>query len=187
MKMLLTILSSLFTLTTVAQLQPVNPGVYKWADLPVKAGEGRESRKILEGVSPHFEYLEIRATTQLRGGRSSTAHANDDTEECLIVKEGKLKATIEGRSAVLGPGGVILLMPRQMHALENAGDGNLTYYAMRYRSKKKMDLERGQASVGTLALNADSLEFKPSARGGGRPYFDRSTAMCERFEMHVAM
>ncbi|HLT71062.1 MAG TPA: cupin domain-containing protein, partial [Cyclobacteriaceae bacterium] len=27
--------------------------------------------------------------------------------------------------------------------------------------------------------------FKPSARGGGRAYFDRPTAMCERFEMHV--
>jgi len=36
-----------------------------------------------------------------------------------------------------------------------------------------------------LMLNADSLVFKKSNRGGGRPYFDRSTAMCERFEMHV--
>lgn len=34
-------------------------------------------------------------------------------------------------------------------------------------------------------LNADSLTFKPSARGGGRAYFDRPTTMCERFEMHV--
>ena len=34
-------------------------------------------------------------------------------------------------------------------------------------------------------LNADSLIFKASARGGGRAYFDRATAMCERFEMHI--
>jgi (S)-ureidoglycine aminohydrolase len=169
----------------MAQLEPVNPGVYKWADLPVKAGEDRESRKILEGVSAHLEYLEIHATTQFKGAKPGKAHANDDIEECIIVKEGKLRATIEGRSVVLGAGGVILLMPRQMHSIENAGDGNLTYYVMRYRSKKKMDLERGQASGGTLTLNADSLEFIPSARGGGRPYFDRPTAMCERFEMHV--
>lgn len=185
MKIVFIIVASFFTLTTMAQLKPVNPGVYKWADLPVKAGEDRESRKILEGVSIHLEYLEIHATTQFKGAKPTTAHANDNIEECIIVKEGKLRATIEGRKTVLGAGGVILLMPRQMHSIENAGDGNLTYYVMRYRSKKKMDLERGQASGGTLTLNADSLKFNPSARGGGRPYFDRSTAMCERFEMHV--
>lgn len=185
MKIIFLILSCFFTLTTMAQLKPVNPGVYKWADLPVKSGEDRESRKILEGTDAHVSYLEIHATTQFKGAKPSTAHANDDIEECVIVKEGTLKATVEGRSTVLGPGGVMLLMPRQMHSLENVGDGNLTYYVMRYRSKKKMDLERGQASGGTLLLNADSLEFKPSTRGGGRAYFDRSTAMCERFEMHV--
>jgi len=169
----------------MAQLKPVNSGVYTWADLSVKSGEDRESRQLLEGVSDHFEYLEIHATTQFKGAKPSTAHANDDIEECIIVKEGQLKVTIEGRSTILGPGGVILLMPRQMHSIENAGDGNLTYYVMRYRSKKKMDLERGQASGGTLTLNADSLKFTPNARGGSRSYFDRPTAMCERFEMHV--
>lgn len=168
-----------------AQLRPVKSGVYRWADHPVKVGELRESRKILEGTSPYFDYLEIHATTQFPGAKPSTAHANDDIEECIVVKEGVMKATIEDRSAILGPGGVILLMPRQMHSLENAGNSNLTYYVMRYRSKKKMDLERGQAAGGSLMLNADSLTFKPSARGGGRAYFDRSTAMCERFEMHV--
>lgn len=169
----------------MAQLAPIHSGVYKWADLPVKAGGDRESRNILEGVSTHFEYLEMHATTQFKGAKPSTAHANDDIEECIIVAEGKLKATIEGKRTVLGAGGVILLMPRQMHSVENVGEGNVTYYVMRYRSKKKMELERGQVSGGTLTLNADSLEFKPTVRGGSRKYFDRATTMCERFEMHA--
>ena len=171
--------------TSTAQLKPVKSGVYKWADHPVKAGELRESRKILEGVSPHFEYLEIHATTQFPGARPSPAHANDDIEECIIVKEGKMKVTIEGRSEILGAGGVILLMPRQMHAIENVGDSNLTYYVMRNRNKKKMNIERGQVAGGSLMVNKDSLTFKRSARGGGIAYFDRPTAMCERFEMHI--
>lgn len=186
MKIILTIISCFFTLTIMAQLEPVNTGVYKWADLPVKPGEDREGKKILEGVSTHFEYLEIHATTQFKGAKPSRAHANDNIEECIIVKEGILRATIEGQSVELGPGGVILLMPRQMHSIANVGEGNLTYYVMRYRSKKKMDLERGQASGGTLTLNTDSLKFIPNARGGIRSYFDRSTAMCERFEMHIS-
>ena len=185
MKIIAIIVSCFFSLSTMAQLKPVNSGVYKWADHPVTVSEDRESRKILEGTSPHLDYLEIHATTQFPGAKPSAAHANDDIEECTIVKEGQMKVTIEGRSVVLGPGGVILVMPRQMHSLQNSGDTNLTYYVMRYRSRKKMELERGQTAGGSLTLNADSLTFKPNARGGSRAYFDRPTSMCERFEMHI--
>ena len=187
MKMALIAASGLcfLSLVSCAQLQPVKSGAYHWADHPVKISEDRESRKILEGTSPHFEYLEIHATTQFPGAKPSNAHANEDMEECIIVKEGTMKITIEGKSEVLGPEGVILLMPQQMHSMENIGNSNLTYYVMKYKSRKKMDIARGQAAGGSLMLNADSLAFKPSARGGGRPYFDRATAMCERFEMHI--
>jgi (S)-ureidoglycine aminohydrolase len=169
----------------MAQLKPVNSGVYKWDDLPVAVGVDRESRKILEGSSTHLDYLEIHATTQFPGAKASTAHANDDIEECIIVKEGIMKATVEDRSVYLHAGGVILVMPKQLHSVQNAGDGNLTYYVMRYRSKKKMDLERAEAAGGTLMVSVDSLTFRPNTRGGVRRYFDRPTSMCERFEMHM--
>ncbi|MBO0324067.1 cupin domain-containing protein [Muricauda sp. CAU 1633] len=185
MKTILLIISCFFTLTIMGQLKPVEAGVYKWTDHPVVIGEDRESRKILEGVSPHFEYLEIHATTQYPGAKPSTAHANEDIEECIIVKEGSMKVTIEGKQKVLGTGGVILLMPQQMHSIENIGDTNLTYYVMRYKSKKKMDIERGLVSGGSLIISPQDLVLKPSSRGAGRAYFDRPTAMCERFEMHV--
>ena len=175
----------LSSLPALAQLQPVESGVYRWADHPVKKSEDRESRKILEGSSPHFEYLRIHATTQYVGAKPSIAHANEDSEEVIIVKEGTVKVTIEDQSTTLGAGGVILLLPRQMHSLQNVGDGPLTYYVMKYRSKKQMKLARGISEGGSMMLNPDSLAFRPSPRGGGRAYFDRATAMCERFEMHV--
>ena len=166
-------------------LQAVDSGVYKWADHPAIPGNLRESRKFLEGSSPHFEYLRIHATTQFPGASPSRAHANEEYEECIIVKEGKMKATIEGKSQILETGGVVLLMPQQMHSLENVGNTPLTYYVVKYKSKKRMNIARGIASGGSLMLHADSLTFKPSSKGGGRKYFDRATAMCERFEMHV--
>lgn len=169
------------TLTASAQLQPVGPGVYRWAEFPVKPGEGRETRHILEGHSPHFEYLEMHATTQMKGAIPGKAHANED----IIITEGKAKVTIEDQSAVLGEGSVVLLMPQQMHGLENVGDGRLTYYVMRYRSRKPMNIARGKSAGGSLLLNRDSIEFKTTEKGGRRNYFDRPTAMCENFEMHV--
>lgn len=169
----------------MAQLKNVNEGVYKWKDHPVKLGELKESRKILEGVSPHFEYLEIHATTQYPGAMPGKAHATEDMEECIIVTEGQMKITIEGESKIIGPAGVFLLMPTHMHSIENVGNTNLTYFVMKYKSKKKIDLERGMADGGSMMLNADSLINTTKGDRGRRSYFDRSTAMCERFEMHV--
>ncbi len=185
MKIALFCVSYCLTFTTMAQLKPVNSGVYKWSDHPVQVGEDRESRKIMEGTSTHLDYLEMHATTQFPGAQPSTAHANDDVEECIIVKEGIMKVTIEDRSVILSAGGVVLLMPRQMHSVQNAGNGNLTYYVMRYKSKKQMEIARGESAGGSLILNADSLSLKPNSRGAVRRYFDRPTAMCERFEMHM--
>lgn len=171
--------------TANAQLESVKDGVYNWSELPVNKSEDRESRNILEGKSPHFEYLEIHATTQFPGAKPNEPNANDDIEECIIIKEGLMKVTIEGESKIVGPGSVILFMPKEMHAIENVGDENLTYYILSYKSKKPMKIERGLLSGGSTTYDANNLVFKPSARGGGIPYFDRATAMCERFEMHI--
>ncbi|XOV95081.1 MAG: cupin domain-containing protein [Bacteroidota bacterium] len=185
MKFILTI-SLLFILHTMsAQLQPVQSKVYHWEELPTKKGKDRESRKILEGTSPHLDYLEIHATTQYAGAAPSNAHANEDIEELIIVKQGTLEVTVAGKSTVLGAGGIMNLMPKNMHSMVNVGNDNVTYYVIRYRSKKPMNLERGVTSGGTLLLNRDSLTYVTKPRGGGISYFDRSTSMCERLEMHI--
>ena len=46
-------------------------------------------------------------------------------------------------------------------------------------------LSESKQAGGILLLNADSLEFRKTERGGARNYFNRPTAMCENFEMHV--
>lgn len=185
MKTLLTCIFSLTASIAFAQLQAVSPGVYRWVDRPVKVYSDRESGAFLEGTSPHFDYLKIHATTQYPGAKPSPLHANDDMEELIIVKEGTMKATIDGKSKLLGAGSVVLIMPQQLQTLENAGNSKLSYYVMKYKSKKPMNIERGLTNGGSMMLNADSLEFKKTEKGGGRAYFDRQTAMCERLEMHV--
>lgn len=187
MKLILYINLFIMALSSSAQLQPVASGVYEWTKLPVKVEEERETRSVFQGTCPRFSFFAVHVTTQKQGARPRPAHANEDIEEVIIIKEGRAKFTIGSQSGILGAGGVALVLPQEMHSLENVGDGPLTYYVMRYRSEKPMDIARGKAAGGSLLLNKDSLEFKPSARGGGRVYFDRPTAMCENFEMHVTM
>ena len=185
MKYVLSILLCLMTLSAYAQLQPIKSGVFKWDEFKVVPNGDRVGRPILEGVSTHLDYLEMHATTQNVGAKPSTAHANEDIEEIILVKEGTMKVTIEGKSTILGANGVVSLMPKQMHSLQNVGATPLTYYIIRYRSKKKIDVDRGVASGNSLMINADSLPYKSTSVGGVRSYFDRETAMCERLEMHV--
>lgn len=174
-----------FAMNSLAQLQPVASGVYRWNDLPVKKDGQRESRKLLEGTTNEFEYFEIHATTQLKGAVPGPPHTQTNLEELIIIKEGTMKCTIGNKTAVLGKGSVLLIPPFESQEFENTGDGPLTYYVLMFRSKKAMNMERSTKAGGTLLLNYDSLAYKETNNKGNRKYFDRPTAMCENYEMHI--
>jgi (S)-ureidoglycine aminohydrolase len=46
-------------------------------------------------------------------------------------------------------------------------------------------MERSKKAGGTLLLNYDSLPYTEANNKGTRKYFDRPTAMCENYEMHI--
>jgi (S)-ureidoglycine aminohydrolase len=54
-----------------------------------------------------------------------------------------------------------------------------------FRSRKPMDLDRSRSSGGTLLLNADSIAYTEKDSKGTKKYFDRPTAMCANYEMHI--
>ncbi len=69
--------------------------------------------------------------------------------------------------------------------MENIGDSPLTYYVIMFTSKKAMDIDRSKKAGHTLFLDSKNLTWKKTKKGGSASYFDRPTAMSERFEMHV--
>jgi len=185
MKPILSLLMLSITMNAFTQLQPVPSGVIHWNDLAVKTDGLRESRKLAEGTSNEFSYFEIHATTQQKGAVPRPAHTQKDIEELIIIKEGKLKCSIGNKTAELGAGGVLLIPPLESQVFENTGDGPVTYYVLMFRSKKPMDMERSIKAGGTLLLNKDSLAYTEAKNKGTRKYFDRPTAMCDNYEMHI--
>lgn len=174
---------SLVTLS--AQTASIPSGVYRWADAPVKKSADRETRELMKGATAELSLLEIHATTQYKGAAARPPHAQKDIEELIFVKEGKMKFILGTESKILGKGSIVLVPPQQLQAIENVGDGPLTYYALQFRSKQPMDLQRSAKAGGALMLNADSLIYKPSAVGGGIKYIQRPTAMLNQLEMHI--
>ena len=184
-KKYLIILMQCITLNCFAQLLPVESGVFKWNSLPVKKESQRETRKLAEGTTAEFEYFEIHATTQMKDAVPKPAHVHKDMEELIIIKEGAMKCTIGSTTTVLGKGSILLIPPLQAQVFENTGDGPLTYYVLMFRSKKPMNTQRSDSAGGALLLNYDSLTYTEKNNKGTRKYFERPTAMCENYEMHI--
>lgn len=172
-------------MNSFAQLQPISSAVYHWNDLPVTKDKEWESRKIAEGSTNEFEYFVILAITQPKDAVPGPAHTQKDMEEVIIVKEGTMKCTIGNKTSELGRGSVLLIPPFESKIIENTGDGPLTYYIFMFHSKKPVNMERSKLAGGTLLLNYDSLAYTEVDTKGTRKYFDRPTAMCENYEMHI--
>jgi (S)-ureidoglycine aminohydrolase len=177
---------TVFCNSASAQIDSLESNVYRWHDLHVEKSDARERRQILEGSTTDLEYLEIHATTVEPKQSPHASHSHDDTEELVIVKEGKLKVTIKDESRILGPGSIALATPGEQHGLENAGNTPVTYYVFRYRSKSPVNIERGRNAGGSFMVNWNDVAMQKTETGGRRQHFDRATAMFERFEMHVS-
>ncbi|WP_460981321.1 cupin domain-containing protein [Spirosoma fluminis] len=170
--------------TLVLLEQPITSNVYVWKKSPVAKKATSEQRAILEGSTVDFRHIEIHATTLPAHQAPHPGHKHDD-EELIIVKEGELTVTIEGKTKTLGIGSVALMMPGDEHAFENKGTSPATYYVMRYASKAPADLKRGREAGGSFWIDWKEVAFQPHDKGGIRRMFDRATAMTRRFEMHV--
>lgn len=184
MKPLYICLFLLIKLTSHAQYQSIESKIFVWDSLAVSKKTVSEQRQILEGTTPAFKHFKVHATTLHPHQAPHPSHKHDD-EELVIIKEGELTVTIEGKSQTLSAGSIALMMPGDEHGFENKGDVNATYYVLRYESNAPKDLERGRKSGGSLCVEWKDVAFQPHEKGSIRRFFDRPTAMAKRFEMHV--
>ncbi|GAB2563555.1 cupin domain-containing protein [Spirosoma aerophilum] len=184
MKRLVFCLMALSLFINADPTQPIVSKTYVWAQAPVTRKTVSEQRAILEGTSTDFKHIEIHATTLSPHQAPHPAHKHDD-EELIIIKEGKLTVTIEGRTKTLGPGSIALMMPGDEHGFDNQSGSPATYYVMRYASNEPVDNERGKKAGGSFWIDWNEVAFQPHDKGGIRRMFDRATAMSKRFEMHV--
>jgi (S)-ureidoglycine aminohydrolase len=107
----------------------------------------------------------------------------------IIVKDGRLKITINGEAKTVGRGTVAIILPGDEHGFQNATNGETTYYSLRYKSKAPVDLERGKKSGGSFIMDWNDVKFVPRSdgKGGMRTFFTKSTAMGKRLEVHSTL
>lgn len=110
---------------------PTRPsGVFDWEKLtviPTKVGERRE---VLKGSTVTMPSLTCHVTTLHGGIAAHAAHRHPD-DEIIIVKEGTMEATVNGRAQEAGTGSIFFFSSNDLHGMRNAGATRASYYVIR--------------------------------------------------------
>src|SRR6185295_5474049 len=167
------------------KMDSLPPHVYRWDSLVTTIEDTRVRKQILEGSTTSLSYFESHVTSIQPGKSPHPPHTHADQEELIIVKEGKIKVTINGISNVLGPGSVAYPMPGEEHGIVNVGDEQATYYIFKYKSKLPMNLERARQNGGSFMINWDTVTVKKTDKGQRREFFNKPTSQLVKFEMHT--
>ena len=130
-----------------------------------------------------MEYLQMSANAVVSNARiTMSVPANE--EHLLLMKDGILKIGIKDRNWSVGSGSIALLMPGDNFTLQKGGGNSCSFYVMKYRSKSPLN-KTASASEVSFVKDWNEIQFKPHDRGGIRNYFEKTTPMSKRFEMHV--
>jgi quercetin dioxygenase-like cupin family protein len=113
-----------------ASADKLRSGVFDWEKLGVKPTPKGERREIMNAPTVTCTNLESHVTT-LRAGESAHASHRHPDEEVIVVKEGTLEATINGKPHRGGVGTIFFFGSNDEHGLKNVGTTSATYYVIR--------------------------------------------------------
>ena len=182
MKILLAIFF-LIPFTVLAQKDSVLSGPYSWQQ-PALQKDKINSVVLLEGKVHDFEWMQLTANSLNPSPERMQLRIPTNQEQLIIIKNGILQLGLGDSTFALNAGSVAVLMPGEKILLNSTQ--SCSFYIMKYRSKAPKDLERGKKSGGSFVKRWNEIPFKPNNKGGGRrDFFERSTTMQKRFEMHV--
>lgn len=176
---------------TPAPAAPLGSTVFKWEDLKVRPTANGERRDVTDGPSATFEGFESHITT-LAPGKLSHAPHQHAREELIILREGTLDVTINGRTTRAGPGSLLFFASNDFHNVQNVGGTPATYFVFNFstaatKSAPKAGAEAAAApgKMGSRVIEWAKLEFKPSKVGGRRDVLNSPTTTLENFSVHV--
>jgi quercetin dioxygenase-like cupin family protein len=107
--------------------------VFDWNSLTPTPNKTGAVRRVVQEPTATLDELEIHVTTLNPGQISHPPHKHPN-EELVILDSGKLEATSNGKTRVLGPGSIIFNASNQLHGVRNVGDVPATYHVINWTS-----------------------------------------------------
>ena len=165
------------------QIPLLESRVYSIDERMIKTKFGSKS-SVFKGEGDALKLQEMNVI-RIQEKKKYTVKAPADREHFFILKNGNLKIRFRDKEQVLPVGSMVTIMPKDQIVFENTEGILAELYEMSYLAKSPMNEERGIKAGGSFIVPWESAVFKPTAKGGGRQFFDRATAMLNRFDIHV--
>jgi quercetin dioxygenase-like cupin family protein len=105
---------------------------FKYEDLPVKASGQNRQRAILDGET-HTGFAVEMHETELAPGLAPHPPHHHVHEEMMMLREGTMEVTIEGKTTRLGPGSVVFVASNEEHGWKNVGTDRAKYFVLALR------------------------------------------------------
>jgi len=118
-------------------------------------------------------------------GKKWEGKVTANQEKFYIIKTGIADIELNDQKTQFNRGSVVCVLPGDKIQIKNNGNDLLQLYEMSYSAGEKINIERGVKAGGSFITLWDNIKFKPHERGGVRQFFDRPTAMFNRFDIHV--
>jgi len=145
---------------------------------------------VFEQPTPSLEKLEVHVTTLNPGMASHTPH-HHPWEEMLLIKEGSVEVSINGKLQTAGPGCLVFVASHDAHNVTNRGDRPATYYVINFVTDVVHTVRNQPAAewaapelLSSRVVDCDSIPFP--ANGGHREIFDSPTVTFQRLESHIS-
>jgi quercetin dioxygenase-like cupin family protein len=125
----LTLLSAGLIAATAKAQKPSLPTLpshaYRFEDLELKGN----ARAVFDGLTHSGFHVDLHETELAPGAAPHAAHRHEH-EEIVMVREGTLEITIEGKVTIAGPGSVVYAASNDLHGWKNVGATKAHYFVI---------------------------------------------------------
>ncbi|HVT89931.1 MAG TPA: cupin domain-containing protein [Tepidisphaeraceae bacterium] len=109
--------------------------VFNWDQMKVDTTAIGEKRNLMRMETATLSELEIHITTLKPGEQSHPPHKHP-YEEMMLLKEGTLEATINGKTFPMPQGSIFVVAPNDLHNVRNVGTTPATYFVVSWKTPK---------------------------------------------------
>jgi quercetin dioxygenase-like cupin family protein len=176
-----------------ARSAPIGSTFVDWDKLSFRQGPVGLFCSIFDEPTPVLEKMEVHVT-MLRPGMSSHTPHHHPWEEILLIKEGQVEVSINGRKQGAGPGAIVFFASNDAHNLTNVGSTPATYYVINFCTAAVHTVRDQPAAewapsgmLSSRVVDCDRLPLAPTKTGFHKTAFDSPTVTFLRLESHVTI